>query len=46
MRLRTIAVSEDNYELLKKQGNAADSFNDVITALLEKVGITEDVRKN
>jgi len=29
-----ILVDEKNYDLLKKQGRAGDSFNDVITALL------------
>lgn len=30
-----ILVDEKNYDLLKKLGNAGDSFNDVITDLLE-----------
>jgi predicted CopG family antitoxin len=30
-----ILVDEKNYELLKKQGQAGDSFNDVISRLLE-----------
>jgi predicted CopG family antitoxin len=46
MKLKTIAISKDNYEILKKQGNTADSFNDVITILLKRAGITNDVHKN
>lgn len=42
MRLKTIAISKYNYEILKQQGKAADSFNDVITVLLKKAGITEN----
>ncbi len=34
--LRQIVVSEKNYLELKKLGLAGDSFNDVITILLEK----------
>ena len=35
--LKMIAVSEENYLALKKLGNAGDSFNDVITRILEKI---------
>lgn len=35
--LKQIAISEQNYYALKKLGGAGDSFNDVITVLLEKV---------
>ena len=38
--LKQIVVSEKNYYKLKKLGFAGDSFNDVITVLLEKEGIT------
>jgi predicted CopG family antitoxin len=31
--LKHITVNEDNYHALKRLGNAADSFNDVITEL-------------
>jgi predicted CopG family antitoxin len=33
--LRQIAVSKQNYVLLKSMGQAGDSFNDVITRLLK-----------
>jgi len=32
-----ILVDEKNYDSLKKLGNAGDSFNDVITNLLEGI---------
>jgi predicted CopG family antitoxin len=35
-KLRTIAVSEQNYLGLKSLGRAGDSFNDVVTQLLRK----------
>jgi predicted CopG family antitoxin len=35
--LKHITVNEDNYYALKRLGNAADSFNDVITELLKKL---------
>jgi predicted CopG family antitoxin len=35
--LKHITVNEDNYYALKRLGNAADSFNDVITELLKKI---------
>jgi len=37
-RLKHIAVSERNYEKLKTLGYAGESFNDVITAVLKKLG--------
>jgi predicted CopG family antitoxin len=40
-KLRQIAVNEDNYQALKELGQAGDSFNDVITAVLKKVKNTE-----
>ena len=36
-KLKLIAISETNYQNLKRRGGAGDSFNDVITELLEKV---------
>jgi hypothetical protein len=39
--LRMIAVSQQNYLTLKRLGNAGDSFNDVITAVLNKVKILQ-----
>jgi|GEM_PF-3449070 len=39
--LRMIAVSQENYLTLKRLGNAGDSFNDVITAVLNKVKILQ-----
>jgi predicted CopG family antitoxin len=36
MQLRTIAISIDNYQVLKNLGKAGDSFNDVITNLILK----------
>jgi len=35
-KFRHIVISEPNYQTLKKMGNAGDSFNDVISGLLEK----------
>jgi predicted CopG family antitoxin len=34
-RLKQIAISEENYFILKSRGRAADSFNDVISELLK-----------
>ena len=34
-RLRHIAISQENYDRLKRLGFAGDSFNDVLTALLD-----------
>jgi predicted CopG family antitoxin len=36
MALKTIAISTDNYQILKNMGKAGDSFNDVITHLVKK----------
>ena len=36
-KLKTIAVSEQNYEKLRRLGYTADSFNTVISRLLEQV---------
>jgi hypothetical protein len=35
-KLKHITVSESNYFALKQLGDAADSFNDVITEVLKK----------
>jgi predicted CopG family antitoxin len=37
VRLRQIAVSEENYLFLKSLGKAGDSFNDVVTDMLKKI---------
>ena len=34
--LKMIAVSEENYLILKRLGRAGDSFNDVITKILKQ----------
>ena len=34
--LKLIAVTNENYNSLKKLGNAGDSFNDVVTKLLKE----------
>ena len=40
-RHKTIVVSAENYNSLKKLGHVGDSFNDVIGALLSKIMILE-----
>jgi hypothetical protein len=40
--LKRIAVSRKNYHRLKLLGHAGDSFNDVVTKLLEKESHEED----
>jgi predicted CopG family antitoxin len=35
-KLKTIVISETNYNKLKMLGYAGDSFNDIISRLLEK----------
>jgi hypothetical protein len=37
--LKLIAVSSENYLVLKSLGSAGDSFNDVITEVLKKIGV-------
>jgi hypothetical protein len=37
-KLKNIAISQENYLRLKKLGTAGDSFNDVVTELLQQVG--------
>ncbi|MGH9975727.1 MAG: antitoxin VapB family protein [Nitrososphaeraceae archaeon] len=34
-KYKNICVSESNYKTLKEMGHAGDSFNDVLTKLLE-----------
>ena len=34
-RLKLIAVDEQNYLILKRMGNASESFNDMLTRLLK-----------
>lgn len=34
-KLRNIAVSQENYEKLRDLGKTADSFNDIVTKLLQ-----------
>jgi predicted CopG family antitoxin len=38
--LKQIAVSKQNYALLKSLGEAGDSFNDVLTRLLKNMTAT------
>jgi hypothetical protein len=40
-RLKHIAVSEKNYFTLKRLGGAGDSFNDVLTEVLNKADILQ-----
>ncbi len=43
--LRHITITVDNYNKLKSLGQAGDSFNDVITTLLE-INNSKQVAKN
>ncbi len=38
-KLITIAVSAENYERLRNLGKTADSFNDVLNHILEKLEV-------
>jgi predicted CopG family antitoxin len=40
--LKMIAVSEENYLILKRLGRAGDSFNDVITEVLKQSNLQTD----
>ena len=40
--LKTIAISTENYRILKNMGKTADSFNDVITHLIKKAGTLDE----
>ena len=35
--LKLIAISPENYQSLKNLGKAGDSFNDVVTKILNKI---------
>lgn len=35
-KLKTIVLSEENYEKLKRMGSMGQSFNDVLSKLLQK----------
>jgi predicted CopG family antitoxin len=37
LKLKQIAISEENYILLKSLGKAGDSFNDVVTKILKLI---------
>ena len=40
-KLKHIAISQENYDRLKRLGFAGDSFNDVITSLLKKTEVRD-----
>jgi predicted CopG family antitoxin len=40
--LKTIAISTENYHILKNMEKTADSFNDVITHLIKKAGTLDE----
>ena len=40
-KLTTIAISKENYFILKRMGQTSDSFNDVLSRLLKKQLIKE-----
>jgi hypothetical protein len=42
MKLRNISVSEVNYQKLRNLGHTGQSFNDVITELVERALTTKD----
>mgnify|MGYP001094267213 CR=1 FL=1 len=44
-QLKRIAVSEENYRKLQNLGVAGESFNDVITRILERTWRNEDNEK-
>ena len=43
--LKLIGVSEKNYESLKKFGNFQETFDDVITKILDKIDTLPDSRR-
>ena len=43
--LKQIAVSKQNYALLKQLGQAGDSFNDVVSRLLKDAGAVRKQKK-
>lgn len=40
-KLTTIAISKENYFILKKMGQTSDSFNDVLSRLLKNQPLVE-----
>jgi predicted CopG family antitoxin len=40
-KLTTIAISKENYFILKRMGQTSDSFNDVISRLLKNQSLIE-----
>ena len=44
--LKSLSVSEDNYQTLKNLGRAGDSLNDVITELIKKTGAKQNDKGN
>jgi predicted CopG family antitoxin len=44
-KLRQIAVSQENYLVLKRLGSAGDSFNDVISGILKEQKLSQDCPK-
>ena len=40
-KLTTIAISKENYYILKRMGQTSDSFNDVLSRILKKQPIAE-----
>jgi predicted CopG family antitoxin len=40
-KLTTIAISKENYYILKRMGQTSDSFNDVLSRILKKQPIEE-----
>jgi predicted CopG family antitoxin len=40
-RLTTISISYENYRMLKRLGNTGDSFNDVLTKILQNLKLPE-----
>jgi predicted CopG family antitoxin len=44
--LKTISVSEANYQNLKNLGRVGDSLNDVITGLIKKTGAVQNDKYN
>jgi predicted CopG family antitoxin len=46
LKLKRIVISEHNYLALKKAGYAGDSFNDVVSRLLQVIGPIKKRRSN
>jgi predicted CopG family antitoxin len=45
-RLRQIVVDDRNYEMLRALGHVTDSFNDVITKILEQNQKVKEMKLN